>query len=85
MKTYFILFFLLLTGLMSNAQDANVLSITDKGQTQEIKNETNNTVEILDVKNFISRASDFRIYMNRKRKVQNIKMLFPKINMEKKA
>ncbi len=88
MKTYGLLILLLLTCFISNAQDVKRKEHKQKNNVSsvlEIEKKSTNNLNHLDVKSIIVRASDFKIYMNRKRKIQNIKVLFPKINMEKKA
>lgn len=42
-------------------------------------------IDASEVKESIARASDIRIYLNRERKVENIKLLFPQINKAIKA
>ncbi len=88
MKTYGLLILLLLTCFISNAQDVKRKEHKQKNNVSsvlETEKKSTNNLNHLDVKSIIVRASDFKIYMNRKRKIQNIKVLFPKINMEKKA
>ena len=88
MKTYGLLILLLLTCFISNAQDVKRKEHKQKNNVSsvlETEKKSTNNLNHLDVKTIIVRASDFKIYMNRKRKIQNIKVLFPKINMEKKA
>jgi len=88
MKTYGLLILLLLTCFISNAQDVKRKEHKQKNNVSsvlETEKKSTNNLNHLDVKYIIVRASDFKIYMNRKRKIQNIKVLFPKINMEKKA
>lgn len=86
MKTYSLFIILMLTFLMSSAQDVSSKISKQKNEVSSILEiEENYKLNTLDVKSIIARASDFKIYMNRKHKIQNIKVLFPEINMEKKA
>ena len=88
MKTYSLFILLFITCYISGAQDVNPETYNEKNTIScgLVSHEnSNNKLNALDIKSIISRASDFKIYMNRKRKIQNIKVLFPEINMEKKA
>ena len=88
--TYYILFILLLSFSFGNAQSSTELT---EDNNMEVVNEVSNTVEeatiILElsiIKEAVARSSsDIRIYLNKERKVENIKLLFPQINKARKA
>ena len=101
MKTnIYILLILLLSFSVANAQDNNVVvgetentvKVSDNNEKvttaldtisvnkKEVKTNTTETKE-----NVARGTSDIRIYLNRVRKVENIKWLFPKINKAKVA
>lgn len=85
--TYYILLILLLTFSFGNAQSEVVN--TEVELTNVVSVETKKESKLIDtseLKATISRTnSDIRIYLNRERKVDNIKLLFPKINKAAKA
>lgn len=98
---FYILLILLLTFSFGNAQsenvsiENNVISVSETNEDVSIAIDTlsveNKKEEVLlidatELKENIARTnSDIRIYLNRKRKVNNIKLLFPKINKVTKA
>lgn len=101
MKTnYFILFILFFSFTFANAQSTvatleedatELISKADNNETVNSLNtvETENQVILLDTKNVkeaVARSSsDIRIYFNRLRNVDNLNLLFPKINKAKTA
>ncbi|WP_242204292.1 hypothetical protein [Aestuariivivens insulae] len=85
MKTLYITLILVLSFTLTNAQ-SNVE--TNKKESKEVVvSSTDNTIEIdtLKLKEVISKTSDIRSYLNLERKVENIKLVFPKINRRKIA
>lgn len=90
MKTFYLLLILTLSFSFANAQSTDVKEVSPATVVTESSKEvsTENTI-ILEpsiIKEAIARSSsDIRIYLNRERKVQNIKLLFPKINKARKA
>lgn len=90
MKTFYTLLILLLSFSFANAQSTEVKEVQSTVVTTDSnKKVSNDNVIILEpsiIKEAIARSSsDIRIYLNRERKVQNIKLLFPKINKARKA
>ena len=85
MKTLFTLLIIVLSFTLSNAQ-SNV-ETTAKTSKEVVMPSTDNTIEIdaLKLKEAISKTSDIRNYFNMKRKVENIKLIFPKIHRRKIA
>ncbi|WP_034040968.1 hypothetical protein [Wocania ichthyoenteri] len=97
----YILLILLLSFSFASAQDnvvkvetENTITVSDNDEdvTVTIKSDNNvvnkeetktNTVEVKE--NVAKTNSDIRVYLNRVRKVENIKWLFPKINKAKVA
>lgn len=86
MKSKFYIFFILLLSFsISQAQSTDKL---EEGNSKEVKIEANNDVEVIDtlkLKDAISKTSDIRNFLNRERNVENIKLVFPKINRRKTA
>lgn len=94
MKSYYILLILLLSFSYSNAQsnastieattpEVIVSKITDDHKLVATANNISNESLLIDVNKVeqtIARISDIRIYLNRKRNISNIGVLFPKIN-----
>ncbi|TXG39209.1 hypothetical protein [Seonamhaeicola maritimus] len=102
MKTrFYILFILLLSFSIGNAQDTSKAIEIETNETISVSEDNNMVVvndtlniakdEVLliseeDLRATIARtASDIRTFFNRERNVDNIKLLFPKINKAKKA
>ncbi|WP_242119278.1 hypothetical protein [Aestuariivivens sediminicola] len=85
MKTLFITLTLVLSFTLSNAQ-SNVETTTEAAQ-EVVTPSTDNTVEIDTAKlnEAISKTSDIKNYLNMERKVDNIKLVFPKIHRRKIA
>lgn len=103
MKTnYYILFILLLSFSVANAQSTE--TVTKEDTAVSVSVEDNNNVVVVDtlstevvenndlildaakLKETIARSSsDIRVYLNRVRNVDNIKIVFPKMNKDKKA
>ncbi|GAA4897280.1 hypothetical protein GCM10023311_22590 [Flaviramulus aquimarinus] len=64
-------------------EDVNTVVVTE---INTVKENDSLLIDAETLKGSIARtASDIRIYLNRKRKVSNIKLLFPKINKAIKA
>ena len=86
MKSKFYIFFILLLSFtVAQAQSEDKVNET---LSQEVVVETNNDVEVintLELKKAISKTSDIRNFLNRERNVENIKLVFPKINRRKTA
>ncbi len=98
---FYILLILLLSFSYASAQDAvvkieteNTISVSDNNEdiivTIDSASNTVNKKEVkadtVEVKENVARTnSDIRVYLNRVRKVENIKWLFPKINKAKVA
>lgn len=98
---YYILFILLLSFSFANAQstetvnneetktvvsvsDDNVVAV-DSLSTKVIKSD-DLIIDAAKLKETIARSSsDIRIYLNRLRNVDNIKLVFPKLNKDKRA
>jgi hypothetical protein len=101
MKTnYYILLILLLSFSFANAQSTevsveavNTITVSEINDDVTVSVESTSTINknviIIDaakVKERIARSSsDIRIFLNRERKVENIKLLFPKINKARTA
>ena len=90
MKTnFYLLLILLLSFSVANAQSTTTSNKAEvKITVSETENVNNNDVEIietLELKEIIARTSDIRSFLNRERKVENIKLVFPKINKARKA
>ncbi|WP_242157656.1 hypothetical protein [Aestuariivivens sediminis] len=85
MKTLFLTLTLALSFTLSNAQ-SNIV-ITTNEVNQVVTPSTDNTIEIDTIKlnEAISKTSDIRNYLNMERKVENIKLIFPKIHRRKIA
>lgn len=93
MKTnFFLLIVVMLTFSIGNAQSAELNRALESSKTISVTDEDNNQVKeslLIDaskLKTTISRSSsDIRIYLNRKRNVGNISLVFPAINKAVKA
>ncbi|WP_203258817.1 hypothetical protein [Hyunsoonleella ulvae] len=85
MKTNFYILFILL--LSFSAMRAQNEIKTNNVENQVTVSETAEAAVIIDtvkIKEAIAKSSsDIRIYLNRERKVDNIKLVFPKINKRK--
>jgi len=97
----YILLILLLSFSFANAQDnvikvetKNTITVSDNNEdvTMTVKsdnnalNKTEAKADTVEVKENVAKAnSDIRVYLNRVRKVENVKWLFPKINKAKVA
>ena len=82
----------MLTFSIGNAQSAELNRALESSKTISVTDEDNNQVKeslLIDaskLKTTISRSSsDIRIYLNRKRNVGNISLVFPAINKAVKA
>ena len=88
MKTrFYILIVLLLSFTLGNAQSETPI-VKEEVKTIVSQAETKNEaviIDSLDLKEVIARTSDIRSFLNRERKVENIKLVFPKINKARKA
>lgn len=85
MKTnFYILFIFLLSFTVIGAQNDTK---TNKVETQVTISETTEATVIIDsvkIKETLAKSSsDIRIFLNRERKVENIKLVFPKMNRRK--
>ncbi|MFL1013383.1 hypothetical protein [Flavisericum labens] len=89
MKTnFYILIVSLLTVSLGNAQSTGKVENIEVVKTVTVENNDNITnekdillIDATELKESIARSSsDIRIYLNRKRKVGNISLVFPKIN-----
>ena len=66
----------------ASAQNTDVKKVS----TDTVDTESTIILEPSIIKEAIARSSsDIRIFLNRERKVENIKLLFPKINKARKA
>ena len=85
MKTNFYILFILLLSFSAIGAQNEVK--TDNVETNVTASEIKEATVIIDtvkIKETIARSnSDIRIYLNRERKVENIKLLFPKLNKRK--
>ncbi|GAA3598898.1 hypothetical protein Q4Q39_18460 [Flavivirga amylovorans] len=79
---------------VNKIEENKVISVSVNGEEvttvkdNAVKTVKENETVLIDAKELresIARTSDIRLYLNRVRKVQNIKMLFPKINKPVKA
>ncbi|GAA4270539.1 hypothetical protein [Hyunsoonleella aestuarii] len=88
MKTrFYILIVLLLSFTLGNAQSEAPI-VKEEVKTIVSQTEINDDAVIIDsleLKEVIARTSDIRSFLNRERKVENIKLVFPKINKARKA
>lgn len=83
MKTFYYILILLLSFSFAEAQENN---ITVSNKTEKVIVAKDSTSTKADKKESVARSnSDIRIFLNRERKVENIKWLFPKINKAKIA
>lgn len=90
MKTFYFFLILLFSFSFANAQStesretqATVVAVKE---SKEVAAKTTIILEPSVINEAVARSSsDIRIYLNRERKVQNIKLLFPKINKARKA
>lgn len=72
--------------VISASEINDEVSVTVDALSVENKKEEVLLIDATELKENIARTnSDIRIYLNRKRKVNNIKLLFPKINKVTKA
>ncbi|MEP1489532.1 MAG: hypothetical protein ABJL44_01945 [Algibacter sp.] len=90
MKTTYLLLILLLSLTFVNAQSNEIkeveTTIVAADNNKDVSTKSTIILEPSIIKEAIARSSsDIRIYLNRERKVQNIKLLFPKINKARKA
>lgn len=90
MKTQYILFILLLSFNLVSAQDTTEVIKSESGvmvlPTSEDALPSVNTIEEAGTKEAtLARISDIRTYLNMVRNVENIDLLFPKLNKEVKA
>lgn len=87
MKTnFYILIVLLLSFTFSNAQSTNVEK--EKTQVETTVNTNESEVEVIDtvkLQDALAKTSDIRKFLNRERKEENIKYVFPGINKRKTA
>ena len=85
MKTLYLTLILAFSFTLINAQ-SNVETI-QKETKEVVVSSSDKTFEIdtLKIKEVISKTSDIRSYLNLERKVENIKLVFPKINRRKVA
>lgn len=85
MKTNFYILFILLLSFSAIGAQNEVK--TDNLETKVTVSEAKEATVIIDtvkIKETIARSSsDIRIFLNRERKVDNIKLVFPKINRRK--
>lgn len=85
MKTNFYILFILLLSFSAVSAQNEVKS--DKQETKVTVKEDKASAVIIDtvkIKATIAKSSsDIRIFLNRERKVENIKLVFPKINKRK--
>lgn len=70
--------------IVSVSENDVVVVVTEKA-SEEKQNEVIFISEEKLIESIARSSSDIRIYLNKKRKVENIKLLFPKINKAKKA
>ncbi|WP_242131827.1 hypothetical protein [Aestuariivivens marinum] len=84
MKTLYITLILVLSFTLSNAQSE--VETKQDGQEIVVKTlEMDVEIDTLKLKEAISKTSDIKNFLNRERKVENIKLVFPKINRRKIA
>ena len=84
MKTLYITLILALSFTVSNAQS----EVETKQETKEVVTpslEMDVEIDTLKLKEAISKTSDIRNFLNRERKVENIQLVFPKMNRRKVA
>ncbi|CAH8281553.1 hypothetical protein EV196_104195 [Mariniflexile fucanivorans] len=94
MKTnFYILLIFLLAFTFGNAQSTtetvkveinNTVSVSEDNKEVTVENKII-LIEASEVKESIARSSDIRLYFNRLRNVDNLNLLFPKINNPIKA
>lgn len=86
MKTNFYIFLIVVLSFsFSNAQST---IDTPKQESKEVvtsSTEIDAQIDTLKLKDVISKTSDIKNYLNMERKVENIKLVFPKINRRKIA
>jgi hypothetical protein len=90
MKTnFYLLLILLLSFSVANAQSTTPSNKVEVkiavSETENVNNSDVEIIETLELKEIIARTSDIRSFLNRERKVENIKLVFPKINKARKA
>ncbi|MBC3759542.1 MULTISPECIES: hypothetical protein [Hyunsoonleella] len=85
MKTnFYILFILLLSFSAVGAQNEIKTNNVEKTVTVSETEEATVIIDTVKIKETIARSSsDIRIFLNRERKVDNIKLVFPKIHKRK--
>ncbi|WP_152593080.1 hypothetical protein [Jejuia pallidilutea] len=85
MKTnFYILFILLLSFSAIGAQNEVKTNNVETNVTVSEANEATVIIDTVKIKEVIAKSSsDIRIFLNRERKVDNIKLVFPKINKRK--
>ncbi|WP_170064036.1 hypothetical protein [Jejuia pallidilutea] len=85
MKTnFYILFILLLSFSAIGAQNEVKTNNVETNVTVFEANEATVIIDTVKIKEAIAKSSsDIRIFLNRERKVDNIKLVFPKINKRK--
>ncbi|KAA5824410.1 hypothetical protein FPF71_09530 [Algibacter amylolyticus] len=95
MKTnFYILFILLLSFSLGNAQSTNevvsndtnvIVSVSNETEVSTVKNDSL-LIDASQINETIARSSsDIRVYLNRKRKVSNINLLFREMNKATRA
>ncbi|MBP0903894.1 hypothetical protein ACFSKN_05465 [Mariniflexile gromovii] len=98
---FYILIIFLLAFSFGNAQNTtetvnveinNTVSVSEDSKQVTVENATTTTseneailIDASDLKESIARSSDIRLYFNRLRNVDNLNLLFPKINKPFKA
>ncbi|MFH6768325.1 hypothetical protein V8G56_06225 [Gaetbulibacter aquiaggeris] len=92
---FYILLILLLSFSVANAQESStelinnvnisVSEIIIEVSTTQTNETTVNENKELNTNDVIARDSDIRIYLNQKRNVQNINLLFPEFNKDQVA
>ncbi len=87
MKTnFYILFILLLSFTAMGAQNEVKTDNVEKTETVSETKEATVIIDTVKIKEAVARSSsDIRIFLNRERNVDNIKLVFPKINKRKLA
>ena len=92
---FYILLILLFSFSVANAQESSIeiinnvnisiSEITTEVSTTQTNETTVNENKELNTNEVIARDSDIRIYLNQKRNVQNINLLFPEFNKDQVA
>lgn len=91
---FYILFILLLSFSLGNAQSTNevvsidtnvIVSVSNETEVSTVKNDSL-LIDASQINETIARSSsDIRVYLNRKRKVSNINLLFREMNKATRA